>query len=331
MVAAGLVDAHRRGRHDLVRAGRVRRHGRLCHRLGLHLAGPGRRAGRLLQPGLAAVAGLLLGLVLAAAVAWGLGAITLKLSGHYLPLCTIAWGLSIYFLFGNLEVLGGQTGTTGLPPLVVGALSLAAPRALGPVIWGDAAAGAVGAAQPARLARGPRHPRAQGRPPDGRVDGRGHGGLPRQGLRAGRPAGRAVGLALRAPAALREPDALQPQHRHRIPVHGRGGRRRPPVGRGAGRGAGHAAEVAAAGRAAAAAGQQRQLRSDRLRPADAGGAAPLRRRAVADAGARRRTASFARRPRCAQDSRDRLPEPQLPPAGQVLLQASQREPSASAA
>jgi branched-chain amino acid transport system permease protein len=79
--------------------------------------------------------GLLLGLVLAAAVAWGLGAITLKLSGHYLPLCTIAWGLSIYFLFGNLEVLGGQTGTGGLPPLMVGSLSLAAPRALGPVIW----------------------------------------------------------------------------------------------------------------------------------------------------------------------------------------------------
>jgi branched-chain amino acid transport system ATP-binding protein/branched-chain amino acid transport system permease protein len=80
--------------------------------------------------------GLLLGLVLAAGVAWFLGAITLKLSGHYLPLCTIAWGLSIYFLFGNLEFLGGQTGTTGLPPLVVGPLSLAEPRALGPVIWG---------------------------------------------------------------------------------------------------------------------------------------------------------------------------------------------------
>jgi branched-chain amino acid transport system ATP-binding protein/branched-chain amino acid transport system permease protein len=80
--------------------------------------------------------GLLLGLLLAAAVAWGLGAITLKLSGHYLPLCTIAWGLSIYFLFGNLELLGGQTGTGGLPPLIVGSLSLAEPRALGPVIWG---------------------------------------------------------------------------------------------------------------------------------------------------------------------------------------------------
>ncbi|MEJ8815019.1 branched-chain amino acid ABC transporter ATP-binding protein/permease [Variovorax ureilyticus] len=79
--------------------------------------------------------GLVLGLVLTFAVAWALGAITLKLSGHYLPLCTIAWGLSLYFLFGNLEFLGGQTGITGLPALTVAGLSLASPRALGPLIW----------------------------------------------------------------------------------------------------------------------------------------------------------------------------------------------------
>ncbi|MDM0036486.1 branched-chain amino acid ABC transporter ATP-binding protein/permease [Variovorax sp. J22P271] len=79
--------------------------------------------------------GLLFGLVLTFLVAWSLGAITLKLSGHYLPLCTIAWGLSLYFLFGNLEFLGGQTGITGVPALTIGGLSLASPRALGPLIW----------------------------------------------------------------------------------------------------------------------------------------------------------------------------------------------------
>ncbi|MBB3180758.1 ABC transporter permease subunit [Variovorax sp. Sphag1AA] len=79
--------------------------------------------------------GLALGLVLTFLVAWALGAITLKLSGHYLPLCTIAWGLSLYFLFGNLEFLGGQTGITGLPALTIAGLSLASPRALGPLIW----------------------------------------------------------------------------------------------------------------------------------------------------------------------------------------------------
>lgn len=32
-----------------------------------------------------------------------LGFVTLKLSGHYLPLATIAWAVSLYFLFGNME------------------------------------------------------------------------------------------------------------------------------------------------------------------------------------------------------------------------------------
>ncbi|MES1163818.1 MAG: ATP-binding cassette domain-containing protein, partial [Rhizobacter sp.] len=50
--------------------------------------------------------------------------------------CTIAWGLSLYYLFGNLDFLGGQTGITGVPALTVAGFSLASPRALGPVIWG---------------------------------------------------------------------------------------------------------------------------------------------------------------------------------------------------
>ena len=44
-----------------------------------------------------------------------LGLITLRLSGHYLPLGTIAWGISLYFLFGTSETLGGHTGRGGLP------------------------------------------------------------------------------------------------------------------------------------------------------------------------------------------------------------------------
>ncbi|MFC4863253.1 branched-chain amino acid ABC transporter ATP-binding protein/permease [Pseudomonas sp. MAHUQ-62] len=60
---------------------------------------------------------LLVGLVLTGAVALLLGALTLKLSGHYLPLGTIAWGLSLYYLFGTLESLGGHTGVSGLPSI----------------------------------------------------------------------------------------------------------------------------------------------------------------------------------------------------------------------
>jgi len=61
--------------------------------------------------------GLLIGLLLTAAVALFLGALTLKLSGHYLPLGTIAWGISLYYLFGTMSSMGGYTGISGLPSL----------------------------------------------------------------------------------------------------------------------------------------------------------------------------------------------------------------------
>ncbi|MET3380376.1 branched-chain amino acid ABC transporter ATP-binding protein/permease [Variovorax paradoxus] len=91
--------------------------------------------GGAVSPALLPWAGLLLGLVFTFALAWALGSVTLKLQGHYLPLCTIAWGLSLYYLLGNMDFLGGQTGITGVPPLVVAGVSLATPRMLGVVIW----------------------------------------------------------------------------------------------------------------------------------------------------------------------------------------------------
>ena len=89
-----------------------------------------------INPALLPWIGLLFGIAVTFFIAWGLGAITLRLSGHYLPLCTIAWGLSFYFLFGNLEFLGGHTGVAGVPAIVVAGISLASPRTLGLVIWG---------------------------------------------------------------------------------------------------------------------------------------------------------------------------------------------------
>ncbi|HZY04743.1 MAG TPA: branched-chain amino acid ABC transporter ATP-binding protein/permease [Anaeromyxobacteraceae bacterium] len=74
-------------------------------------------------------------LSLAALAALGLGAVTLRLAGHYLPLGTIAWGLSLYFLFGNLEALGGHTGLAGIPPVPVLGLALASPRAFHLLTW----------------------------------------------------------------------------------------------------------------------------------------------------------------------------------------------------
>lgn len=64
-------------------------------------------------------AGFLMGLLITSAIALILGAITLKLSGHFLPLGTIAWGISLYYLFGTVEALGGHTGMTGIPPISI--------------------------------------------------------------------------------------------------------------------------------------------------------------------------------------------------------------------
>ena len=46
-----------------------------------------------------------------------LGWITLRMSGHYLPLATIAWGLSLFYLLGNLEFLGKYDGLLGVPAI----------------------------------------------------------------------------------------------------------------------------------------------------------------------------------------------------------------------
>src|SRR6476661_7878750 len=78
---------------------------------------------------------LVAGLALTLAVALTLGFITLRMKGHYLPLATIAWGISLYFLFGNLEFLGGHTGMTGIPSLSVGGIDLRDERHFFVLIW----------------------------------------------------------------------------------------------------------------------------------------------------------------------------------------------------
>ncbi len=78
---------------------------------------------------------LLIGIALTAAVALILGALTLRLSGHYLPLGTIAWGISLYYLFGTLDGLGGHTGVSGLPPISLFGLVLDQGEKIYYLIW----------------------------------------------------------------------------------------------------------------------------------------------------------------------------------------------------
>ncbi len=83
------------------------------------------------SPWLTLIAGLLLTVLIAAA----LGLITLRLSGHYLPLGTIAWGISLYFLFGTSETLGGHTGRGGLPAIELLGNPLESGREIFYLIW----------------------------------------------------------------------------------------------------------------------------------------------------------------------------------------------------
>ena len=78
---------------------------------------------------------LLVGLALTAAVAYAIGFITLRMGGHYLPLATIAWGISLFYLFGNLDFIGGNTGMSGIPPLTLFGWELKDERHFYYLIW----------------------------------------------------------------------------------------------------------------------------------------------------------------------------------------------------
>jgi len=86
---------------------------------------------------------LLVGLGITAISALVVGAITLRMSGHYLPLATIAWGLSLYYLMGNLDALGKYDGLLGLKSLSIGSLDIGQGRLFFILTWAILIAGAV--------------------------------------------------------------------------------------------------------------------------------------------------------------------------------------------
>ena len=78
---------------------------------------------------------LFIGLAFTAASALILALITLRMSGHYLPLATIAWGLSLYYLMGNLDALGKYDGLLGLKSLSIFGVDLGTGRGFFVLTW----------------------------------------------------------------------------------------------------------------------------------------------------------------------------------------------------
>ena len=76
-----------------------------------------------------------IGLALTFAAALVLGWVTLRMSGHYLPLATIAWGLSLYYLLGNLDFLGKYDGLLGVPPISFFGIALNTGRSFFYLLW----------------------------------------------------------------------------------------------------------------------------------------------------------------------------------------------------
>jgi branched-chain amino acid transport system permease protein len=85
--------------------------------------------------GAPSVAGLAVGLAITGATAWLLGLVTARLSGHFLALVSVAWGMSFFALFGTLPLLHGFNGIGDIPPLRLGALSAESKRINLGVIW----------------------------------------------------------------------------------------------------------------------------------------------------------------------------------------------------
>ncbi|MBN9003519.1 MAG: ATP-binding cassette domain-containing protein, partial [Rhizobiales bacterium] len=76
-----------------------------------------------------------LALIVSGCAAVVLGLITVRLSGHYLPLGTLAWSLGLYYLFGKLEFVGRNDGISAIPPLEIGSWRMLDAGSIYYVIW----------------------------------------------------------------------------------------------------------------------------------------------------------------------------------------------------
>ncbi len=88
--------------------------------------------------------GLLVAMAVTIAVSLVLAGITLRMSGHYLPLATMAWALSLYYTMSNMDFLGKYDGILNVPTLNLFGWELSSGRSYYFAIWIIALAAAAG-------------------------------------------------------------------------------------------------------------------------------------------------------------------------------------------
>ena len=142
-----------------------------------------------------------------------LGLVTVRLSGHYLPLGTIAWGIGLFYLFSKLEFLGRNDGISGIPPLSIGSLKMIDPGTIYFAIWIAVLISRAADHEPAGLPHRPRHPRAAARAYRRRSFWRADAARKTSGVHLCGGAGRAFRLALcafRSAPPIRRRSARRP-------------------------------------------------------------------------------------------------------------------------
>jgi branched-chain amino acid transport system permease protein len=75
------------------------------------------------------------GVVVTGLLAYILGVLTLRLTGHYLPIGTLAWSISIYYVFANVSAFGKHDGLADIPGLSLFGFQLNSGRGFFYLIW----------------------------------------------------------------------------------------------------------------------------------------------------------------------------------------------------
>jgi branched-chain amino acid transport system permease protein len=172
-----------------------------------------------------------IGLAFTAVASLVLAWVTLRMSGHYLPLATIAWGLSLFYLLGNLDFLGKYDGLLGIPALNFFGKPLNTGRSFFYLLWTIVVLAAIAMTHLLDSRAGRAMRAVKGGSTMAEAMGVDTFRVKVTAFVLAALLASVSGLALRALPAHRQPVAVRPEHGHRVPVHGGARRHRPRLGR----------------------------------------------------------------------------------------------------